>query len=86
MSIYNAIASPLEGHKITFPDLIDFIIEAMTPGNDIFDKNEEIRLVLSCLEAPAKIFVPWPSGFSTSTFCLHQLCEANQVWRGFRGI
>ena len=43
MSIYKAIASPSDGRQITFPDSIHLIIEAMAPGNGIFDKSEEIR-------------------------------------------
>ena len=54
MSIYKAIASPLDGRQITFTCSIYLIIEAMAPGNDIFDKTGEIPVVLECLEAPAK--------------------------------
>ena len=54
MSIYNAIASPSDGRKITFPDSIHLIIEAMVPGNDIFDETAEIRVVPEVLEAPTK--------------------------------
>ena len=46
MSIYKAIASPLDGRQITFTCSILLIIEAMTPGNDIFDKTGEIPVVL----------------------------------------
>ena len=48
MSIYNAIGSPLDGHKITFPDSIDFIIEATDKGNDIFEESGELQ-ALRCL-------------------------------------
>ena len=41
-SIYKAIASPLDGWQITFPDSIYFIIQAMAPGDVIFDKTGEI--------------------------------------------
>ena len=54
MSIYNAIASPLEGHKITFPDSIDFIIEAMAPSNDIFEESGELRALPCPREAAWK--------------------------------
>ena len=43
---YNAIASPLDDRQITFSDSIHLIIEAMAPGNDIFDKTGEIPVVL----------------------------------------
>ena len=46
MSIYKAIASPLDGRQITFCDSIHLFIEALTPGNDIFDKTGEIPVVL----------------------------------------
>ena len=54
MSIYKAIASPLDGRQITFPDSIHLIIESMAPGNDIFDKTGEIPVFLGCLEASTK--------------------------------
>ena len=40
--------------QITFHDAIDFIIEAVVPGNGIFDETEEIRVVPEVLEAPQK--------------------------------
>ena len=40
--VYKAKPSRSEGRQITFPDSIHFIVEAMTPGNDIFDKTGEI--------------------------------------------
>ena len=67
MSIYKAIASLLDGRQITFPDSIHLIIEAMTPGNDIFDKTGEIRVVWESLEAVTKKSDNRLSGFSTST-------------------
>ena len=66
-------------HEITFPDSIVFIIQVMPPGNDIFDKTEEIREVPKCLEAVAKNSVSWMIQFSTSTFGLLQLREAAHV-------
>ena len=81
LSIYKAIASPSDGRQITFTCSIYLIIEAMAPGNDIFDKTGEIPAFLKCLEAPAKNTVPWLRGFSTSTFCLHELREAARVVR-----
>ena len=57
MSIYKAIASPLDGRQITLTCSIYLIIQAMTPGNDIFDKTEEIPVFPGCLEAPATFFV-----------------------------
>ena len=52
--IHKAIASPLDGRKITFPDSIDFIIQAMAPGIDICHKTEEIPAVPMILEAPTE--------------------------------
>ena len=43
MSIYHEERLSRDGHKITFPDSNDFIIEAMTPGDHIFDETGEIR-------------------------------------------
>ena len=54
MSIYNAIASPLDGPEITFPDSIDFIIEAMAPGIHIFDESGQKQAVPEVLEAPTE--------------------------------
>ena len=69
MSIYNEERPPRDGHKITFPDSNDFIIQSMDPGCVIFDDTEEIRelgwpgeavqkkRVLGCL-----IFLDLPAG------------------------
>ena len=54
MSIYKAIASPSDGRQITFPDSIHLIIEAMAPGNDIFDETREIPVVWESLERLCK--------------------------------
>ena len=54
LSIYKAIASPSDGRQITFPDSIHLIIQAMTPGNDIFEKTGEIPAVPWTLERPCK--------------------------------
>ena len=54
MSIYKAIASPSDGRQITFTCSIYLIIEAMAPGNHIFDKTGEIPVFPGCLGAPAK--------------------------------
>ena len=43
MSIYKEERPPRDGRKITFPDSNEFIIEAMGPGDHIFDETEEIR-------------------------------------------
>ena len=58
MSIYKAIASPSDGRQITFPDSIHLIIQAMAPGNDIFDETGEIRVLPEVLEAPTKNIPP----------------------------
>ena len=52
MNICKAIASPSDGRQITFTCSIHLIIEAMAPGNDIFDKTEEIPGLLECLDTP----------------------------------
>ena len=54
MSIYNAIASPSDGRQITFTCSIHLIIEAMAPGNDMFDKTGEIPAVWESLERLCK--------------------------------
>ena len=54
MSIYKAIASPFDGRQITLTCSIYLIIQAMTPGNDIFDKTGEIPAVPWTLERPCK--------------------------------
>ena len=58
MSIRKAIATPLDGRQITFPDSIHLIIEAMAPGNDIFDKTGEIPVVPEVLEPLTKKNIP----------------------------
>ena len=68
VSIYNAIASLLDGRQITFTCSIHLIIEAMAPGNHIFDKTGEIPVFLECLEAPAKKVVRSVS----KKCCIHQ--------------
>ena len=42
MMVYKAKPSRSEGRQITFPDSIHFIVEAIHPGNDIFDETGEI--------------------------------------------
>ena len=59
MNIYKAIASPSDGRQITFTCSIHLIIEAMGPGNDIFDKTGEIRVVWKCLGGRAKKTDSW---------------------------
>ena len=43
--LYNAKPPPPEGRQITFPDSIHFIVEAIHPGNGIFDETGEIPVV-----------------------------------------
>ena len=45
MSIYKEERPSSDGHKITFPDSNDFIIQGMAPGNAIFDETGEIRVL-----------------------------------------
>ena len=45
MSVYKKERPSQDGHKITFPDSFDIIIEAMDPGGFIFDENGEIRVL-----------------------------------------
>ena len=54
MSIYKEKTLSPGGPEITFPDSIDFIIQAMVPGIGIFDKTEEIPAVPMILEAPTE--------------------------------
>ena len=67
MSLYKAIASPLDGRQITFTCSIHLIIEAMAQGNHIFDKTGEIPVFPGCLEAVTKKSDSWYCVFSTST-------------------
>ena len=48
-----------EGRQITFPDSNHLFIEAMDPGNDIFEETGEIRAIPRCLEARAKKSDKW---------------------------
>ena len=54
MSIYKEEMPSRNGRESTFPDSNDFIIEAMAPGDDIFDKTGEIPVVPWRLEAARK--------------------------------
>ena len=54
VSIYNAIASLLDGRQITFTCSIYLIIDAMAPGNVIFGKTGEIPAVPARLERLCK--------------------------------
>ena len=54
MSTYKEATLSPDGPEITFPDSIDFIIQAMGPGIDIFDKTEEIPAVPMILEDPTE--------------------------------
>ena len=54
MSIYNAKPSPPEGRQITFPDSIQFIIEAIHLGSVIFDETGELRALVSAGSALRK--------------------------------
>ena len=47
-------ALTVRGRQITFPDSIDFIVEAMDPDNGIFDETGEIPGVPQSLEARKK--------------------------------
>ena len=51
MSICKEETLSPNGPEITFPEYIDFFIQAMTPGICIFDKTEEILAVPMILEA-----------------------------------
>ena len=54
LSTYKAIASPLDDRQITFSDSIHLFIEAMGPGNDIFDETGEIPVVWESFERLCK--------------------------------
>ena len=45
MSLYKEETTSPEGREITFTGSIDFITEAMDPGNDMFDETGVILVV-----------------------------------------
>ena len=47
MTLYNEETPSRDGRQITFPDSIDFIIQAMAAGSVIFDETGEIRVLAS---------------------------------------
>ena len=67
MSIYKEERPSSDGHKITFPDSNDFIIQGMAPGECILDETGEIPVVLRGSEAPAQKSVNIGTLVSTST-------------------
>ena len=54
MSIYNEKPSWSDGRQITFRDSILLFIEAIHPGNDIFDETGERPVVPGALGTVAK--------------------------------
>ena len=73
MSIYKEERPSSDGHKITFPDSNDFIIQGMAPGNVIFDETGEIRVLRWPNEAvqkkrivPSCIFLDLPILYTSS--------------------
>ena len=53
-TIYKEERPSPDGRKVTFPDSNHLIIEAMVPGNVIFDKIGEIRAMRWLAEAVQK--------------------------------
>ena len=68
MSIYKEKLLSSDGRQITFPDSIDFIIQAIHPGIDIFHETGEIRAIPGRLGARAKIIVPGYFFFTARTY------------------